>query len=86
MAGSIHNVTVLSALSIAGGTSAGTVALNAAPLSLGTFSFSMTTAADASGIADGALGLIQRASGWSLVYKSGSTVYTVGTSAVSGTA
>lgn len=87
MAGDIHNgYTVFSALSVAGGASRGTVALNSAPLSLGTISFSIMTAADASGIPSGYLGLIQRASGFSLVYKSGSTVYTVGTSAVSGTA
>lgn len=83
MSGDIQNFTSFSAVSVP---SSGTVALNGGVLSLNTISFSIKTAADASGIPDGFLGLIQRASGFSLIYKSGGTVYTVGTSAVSGVA
>ena len=91
MAGDIHNgYTVFSALSIAGGSSLGTVALNRAPLTMGggllslaTHGLSITTASQMSLVADGCLGLLQHASGFSLVYRSGSTIYTVGASAVS---
>ncbi|HEX9249321.1 MAG TPA: hypothetical protein VF856_07465 [Gemmatimonadaceae bacterium] len=57
-----------------------------AQLSLQTFSFSMTTAALATAIPSGNLGLVFRASGLSLVYVSGGTVYSLASSAISGVA
>ncbi len=51
-------------------------------LSLGTYSFSITTAAAATSIPDNHLGLVFRASGISLVYLSGGTVYSFGSSGV----
>ena len=51
-------------------------------LSLGTYSFSITTAAAATSIPDAHLGLVFRASGISLVYVSGGTVYSFGSSGV----
>lgn len=51
-------------------------------LSLGTYSLSITTAAAATSIPDGHLGLVFRASGISLVYLSGGTVYSFGSSGV----
>lgn len=71
--------------------SAGTVAVplgfsatfnTAGGLSLGTYSFSITTAAAATSIPDNHLGLVFRASGISLVYVSGGTVYSFGSSGV----
>src|SRR5690349_1753968 len=97
MAGNIsEGFTVFSNLSIAaggpasggggastGGPSGQTVALNGALLSIGTWAFSMITASSAAAIPSGCVGLLMQASGFSLVYKSGSTVYTIGASAVS---
>ena len=98
MAGDIHNgYTVFSAISLAGGASVGTLATNAAPivtsggsvslgggtLSLATWGLSITTGSQMSVVPDGCLGLLHHASGFSLVYRSGSTIYTVGASAVS---
>src|SRR5438067_1990233 len=57
-----------------------------AQFSLQTFSFSITTAAVATAIPSGNLGLVFRASGISLVYVSGGTVYSVASSTVSGLA
>jgi len=54
-----------------------------AQLSMATWAFSILTASSAAAIPSGCLGLIQLASGFSLIYKSGTTVYTVGASAVS---
>jgi hypothetical protein len=51
-------------------------------LSLGTYSFSILTAAAATSIPDNHLGLVFRASGISLVYLSGGTVYSFGTNGV----
>lgn len=51
-------------------------------LSLGTYSFSILTAAAATSIPDNHLGLVFRASGISLVYLSGGTVYSFGSSGV----
>lgn len=56
--------------------------LSACTLSVNTFCFSIQTAASATAIADGSLGLVFRASGISLVYKSGSTIYSFGTNGV----
>ncbi len=84
MAGDIQGTTNLTGLSLSA-TGPG-VTLNGALLSLGTISFSIMTAADASGIPSGNVGIIQRASGFSFIYKSGASVYLIGTSAVSGTA
>ena len=52
-------------------------------MSVVSWGLSMLTAASATAIPSGYLGLIQQASGFSLIYKSGTTVYTVGASAVS---
>ena len=57
-----------------------------AQLSLQTFSFSITTGALATSVPSGNLGLIFRASGLSLVYVSGGTVYSLASSAISGVA
>lgn len=91
MAGNINTgFTTFSNVSIQGdGTnapSAQTVALNGALLSLGTYAFSIATANAATLIPDGCLGVVFRASGLSLIYRSGSTVYSISSSAVSGTA
>ena len=83
MAGDIHGYTVLSALSLAGGASVGTLALNGGTLSLATRSISMITGGAQTTVPDGHLALLQAASGFSLVYRSGSTIYTVGASATS---
>jgi hypothetical protein len=83
MAGDIMNYTVLSGLSMPSG---GTVAINGGELSLGTYSFSITTAAAATSIPSGHLGVVFRASGISLVYVSGGTVYSFGSSSYSGAA
>lgn len=84
MAGDIQGTTNLTGLTLSA--SGPGVNVNGALLSLGTTSFSVQTAASAAGIGDGCIGVIQRASGLSLVLRSGSTIYTIGTSAVSGTA
>jgi hypothetical protein len=98
MAGDIHGVTHLSSLSLhntlqvgsaslttASGLSTGGrgVTLSGGVLSLGTHGFSITTCSQMSQIADGGLGLVFQASGMSLCFRSGSTIYTVGASAVS---
>ena len=90
MAGDIHGYTVLSALSLAGGSSRGTLATNGGQvslgggiLSLGTHSFSITTASAMDEIPDGHVGIVFQASGLSLIYRSGDTAYTVGASATS---
>jgi hypothetical protein len=57
-----------------------------ASLSLTTFSFSILTGAAATSVPDNSLALIFRASGVSLVYMSGGTVYSVASSTVSGVA
>jgi hypothetical protein len=54
--------------------------------SLQTYSFSIATAALATSIPSGNLGLVFRASGLSLVYVSGGTVYSLASSAISGVA
>ena len=82
MAGNLRGYTTFSALTLEGGTSEGTVALNGGVLSLGTYSFSIATAAAATAIPSGHLGVVFRASGISLVYISGGTVYSFGSSGV----
>lgn len=57
-----------------------------AQFSLQTFSFSIATAAAATAIPSGNLGVVFRSSGISLVYVSGGTVYSFGSSSYSGTA
>lgn len=67
--------------------SGGTLSVQSgAQLSLATFSFSIATAASATAIPSGNLGIVFRASGISLVYVSGSTVYSFGSSSYSGVA
>lgn len=67
--------------------SGATVSLQSgAQLSLATFSFSIATASAATLIPSGNLGIVFRTSGISLVYVSGSTVYSFGSSSYSGAA
>ena len=80
MAGDIQGYTVLSGLSFPQAV-AGQPQL-APPLSLGTYCFSISTAAAATSIPSGCLGLVFRTSGISLVYVSGGTVYSFGSSGV----
>lgn len=89
-----HGYTVLSGLSLdQDSTSSLGIATNGQPLSvgggvlsLGTFSLSITTAASATAIPSGNLGIVFRSSGVSLVYVSGATVYSIAGSATSGAA
>ena len=80
MAGDIQGYTVLSGLSFPLAVS-GQPQL-APPLSLGTYCFSILTAALATSIPNNCLGLVFRTSGISLVYISGGTVYSFGSSGV----
>ena len=84
MASNQQGITQFSAISLDGRSF---VAGNGAPantpvLSLNTYSFSITTAASAVAIPNNSLGLVFRASGISLVYVSGGTVYSFGTNGV----
>ena len=84
MAGNLQGITTLSALSLDGRSfvaSAGITA-NTPVLSLNTYSFSILTAAAATSIPNNSLGLVFRSSGISLVYRSGNTVYSFGSSGV----
>lgn len=74
-----------SAISLSGGADLGgsKLTMGGGVLSIGTISFSILTGSQMSLIPDGHLGLLHQASGFSLVYRSGSTIYTVGASAVS---
>lgn len=74
MAGNIIGTTNLSSLSLQG--------TEGGQLSLNTYSFSIVTASAATKIPDNSLGLVFRASGISLVYVSGGTVYSFGSSGV----
>ena len=84
MAGNLQGITTLSALSLDGrGFVAGAGIPASTPVfSLNTYSFSITTAALATSIPNNSLGLVFRASGISLVYVSGGTVYSFGSSGV----
>jgi hypothetical protein len=91
----LEGYTVFSSVSLAGSgstllaqdiTSRGSIVGNwgqVTNMSIASWSLSILTAASATAIPSGYLGLIQQASGFSLIYKSGTTVYTVGASAVS---
>lgn len=84
MASNLQGITTLSALSLDGRSF---VVGNAAPastpvFSLNTYSFSITTAALATSIPNNSIGLVFRTSGISLVYVSGGTVYSFGSSGV----
>ena len=84
MAGNLQGLTTFSALSLDGRSfvvGAGITA-NTPVLSLNTYSFSITTAAAATSIPNNSLGLVFRTSGISLVYVSGGTVYSFGSSGV----
>ena len=84
MAGNVQGITTLSALSLDGrGFVVGAgVTANTPALSLNTYSFSILTAAAATSIPNNSLGLVFRTSGISLVYVSGGTVYSFGSSGV----
>lgn len=82
MAGNLTGVTVLSALSLDAPSAVAGLPANTPVLSLNTYSFSITTAALATSIPNNSLGLVFRASGISLVYVSGGTVYSFGSSGV----
>lgn len=79
MAGNLFGYTVLSGLSL---DRANASAISAPVLSLNTTSFSILTAATATAFPNNSLGLVFRASGISLVYLSGGTVYSFGSSGV----
>ena len=84
MAGNLQGITTLSALSLDG---RGFVVGQGAPVStpvfsLNTYSFSITTAANATSIPNNSLAVVFRTSGISLVYVSGGTVYSFGTNGV----
>lgn len=81
MAGNLTGITTFSAVSLDALASAGGLP-NTPVLSLNTYSFSITTAAAATAIPNNSLGLVFRASGISLVYVSGGTVYSFGSSGV----
>ena len=84
MAGNLQGLTTLSGLSLDGRgfVAAAGVPANTPVFSLNTYSFSITTAALATSIPNNSLGLVFRASGISLVYVSGGTVYSFGSSGV----
>jgi len=84
MAGNLQGLTTLSALSLSGRefVAGAGVPANTPVLSLNTYSFSILTAANATSIPNNSLGLVFRASGISLVYVSGGTVYSFGTNGV----
>jgi hypothetical protein len=87
MTGDIHDVTHLSSVSLHNTLTVGAASLGtAAGLSLGTWSLSIATASAATKIPSGYFGIVQRASGLSLVYVSGATVYNIAGSATSGAA
>ena len=75
MAGNLFGHTVLSGLSFE---RANASAVSQPVLSLNTTSFSILTAASATAFPNNSLGLVFRASGISLVYYSGGTVYSLG--------
>ena len=79
MAGDLQGYTVLSGLSFP---IPGAMPGLAPPLSLGTYCFSILTAAAATSIPNNCLGLVFRSSGISLVYLSGGTVYSFGSNGV----
>ena len=79
MAGNLFGVTTLSAISL--DRPAGVTWPSGQPtFSLNTTNFSILTAASASGIPNNCLGVVFRTSGISLVYVSGGTVYSFGSS------
>ena len=81
MAGNLFGVTNFSAISLLA--PGGVTWPSATPtFSLNTYCFSITTAAAATSIPNNCLGLVFRASGISLVYVSGGTVYSFGSSGV----
>jgi hypothetical protein len=85
MAG-LHDYTVFSGVSINSDASNTVgIALNKHPLSVGSFVLltSVLTAPNTSALTAGQLGIVQQASGLSLMYISGNTVYTIGASATS---
>lgn len=71
-------VTAPSYVTLSGGAS-----MAGAQLSLATWGFSITTASQMSEVAPNTLALVFQASGISLCFRSGSTIYTVGASATS---
>jgi outer membrane receptor for monomeric catechols len=79
MAGNLFGYTVLSGLSL---DRANASAISQPVLSLNTTSFSILTAASATAFPNNSLGLVFRTSGISLVYLSGGTVYSFGSSGV----
>jgi len=79
MAGNLFGYTVLSGLSF---DRANASAVSQPVLSLNTHNFSILTASSATLLPNNTLGLVFRTSGISLVYYSGGTVYSFGTSGV----
>lgn len=79
MAGNLFGYTVLSGLSL---DRANASAVSSPVLSLNTHSFSILTASSATLLPNNSLGLVFRTSGISLVYYSGGTVYSFGSSGV----
>lgn len=81
-----HDYTVFSGISLnSDASNTFGIALNKKPLSVSTYLLfkSVTTAASASAFTAGDVGIIQQASGLSLIYVSANTVYTLGASATS---
>jgi len=75
----LEGYTVFSSMSLAGSGSS-TLGTN---VSVTSWALSILTAPNVGAIPSGYLAIVQQASGFSLIYKSGTTSYTVGASAVS---